>query len=251
MDLVVALNSIAREMFRDQADRDYVTARAVWHLRYRDQFLWSALQAFEKYLKGILLFNGVSARFTPAPPRNGRRIEYGHLLSQLMASVRRIPGLVINTPVGFDQYLQQLEDFGQNRYITRSTYSRFDSLQRLDVGVWHIRRYCEFFRVEITTATGAKKDLFDAYVRSANRPGYEKRPHTFRLLGGLLERLIAGPATDPARKALIWQNLHYGRRHRGKATYAQWSSSVVAPVHRTWLSDAAFRKQVSEYVRLE
>jgi HEPN domain-containing protein len=52
-----ALFAFATRVFRDQADRDYIAARLSYRAQLRDQFLWSALQALEKYFKGILLFN--------------------------------------------------------------------------------------------------------------------------------------------------------------------------------------------------
>lgn len=68
LPLTIALSTIAREAFRDQADRDYALARAAWRLRLRDQFLWSAQQTIEKLLKGTLLFDGRSARYLGNPP---------------------------------------------------------------------------------------------------------------------------------------------------------------------------------------
>jgi len=61
MDLQVVLNTYATDIFRNQADFDYISARANYRLKLRQQFLWSAQQAVEKYLKAILLFNGKSA----------------------------------------------------------------------------------------------------------------------------------------------------------------------------------------------
>ena len=63
MDLQVVLNTFASDIFRRQADFDYIAARANYRMHLRQQFLWSAQQAMEKYLKAILLFNGKSARY--------------------------------------------------------------------------------------------------------------------------------------------------------------------------------------------
>lgn len=63
MELQLVLNTFAKDVFRKQADCDYVAARSNYRLRLREQFLWSSLQAIEKYLKAILLFNGISARY--------------------------------------------------------------------------------------------------------------------------------------------------------------------------------------------
>jgi hypothetical protein len=44
------------------ADRGYVVARMAYRMRLPSQFMWSALQAIEKYLKCILVLNRVSSR---------------------------------------------------------------------------------------------------------------------------------------------------------------------------------------------
>ena len=105
--LRVALNSIASEAFRDQADRDYVHARGAWRLRLRDQFLWSPQQAIEKYLKGILLFDGQSARYISAS--SNKRKEYGHSLTALSAAVDKLPGYLTTHPSWWQDFIDRLE----------------------------------------------------------------------------------------------------------------------------------------------
>jgi hypothetical protein len=51
MELQVILNTFASDVFRKQADYDYIAARANYRMRLRQQFLWSAHQSVEKYLK--------------------------------------------------------------------------------------------------------------------------------------------------------------------------------------------------------
>lgn len=50
---------------RDTADQDYVAARANYRLALHTQAAWSAAQAIEKYLKGILLFSCVPVNGIP------------------------------------------------------------------------------------------------------------------------------------------------------------------------------------------
>jgi HEPN domain-containing protein len=76
MTLTIALFTLATEVFREQADKDYIVARSCYRMNLREQFLWASLQACEKYLKGILLFNERSARHDPAlydRSRNGTK----------------------------------------------------------------------------------------------------------------------------------------------------------------------------------
>jgi len=83
MELQIILNTFATDIFRKQADYDYIAARANYRMRLRQQFLWSAHQAVEKYLKAILLFNGKSARFyTPAATAK-RKEERGKSLATI------------------------------------------------------------------------------------------------------------------------------------------------------------------------
>ena len=56
------VNDYIVRSFRDVADADYIAARSIYRLGLSQQFLWAALQALEKYLKGILLFNDLSTK---------------------------------------------------------------------------------------------------------------------------------------------------------------------------------------------
>ncbi|CUB05958.1 HEPN domain-containing protein [Marinomonas fungiae] len=60
MNKQLVLNTLAKDIFRKQADFDYISARVNFRLGLRQQFLWSAQQAIEKYLKAILLFKGIT-----------------------------------------------------------------------------------------------------------------------------------------------------------------------------------------------
>jgi len=56
------INDFANRSFRDHADQDYIMARIAYLKEFDQQFRWCALQALEKYLKAILLYNRVSAK---------------------------------------------------------------------------------------------------------------------------------------------------------------------------------------------
>ena len=43
------LNDFATRSFRDMADMDYIAARSAYRLELYPQFMWSGLQAIEKY----------------------------------------------------------------------------------------------------------------------------------------------------------------------------------------------------------
>lgn len=104
MDLQVVLNTFAKDVFRNQADCDYIAARANFRMQLRQQFLWSGQQALEKYLKAILLFNGQSARFRDPTVRRPR--EYGHDLIALFDAVRAIPIFAFELEPKDEQFLR-------------------------------------------------------------------------------------------------------------------------------------------------
>src|SRR2546423_5751552 len=90
MTLQIALSAIAEQAFRDQADKDYVAARSNYRMNLREQFLWSGLQACEKYLKAILLFNQLSARFVASNRTREKwntKREFGHNLRRLFGAI--------------------------------------------------------------------------------------------------------------------------------------------------------------------
>lgn len=242
--LRVALNSIASEAFRDQADRDYVLARSAWRLRLRDQFLWSAQQAIEKYLKGILLFDGQSARYIPGSGTGKRRKQYGHSLTALSASVDVLPGYQIVHPAWWQGYIERLEYYGQNRYLTRNAQTRYNALDSLDEAVWSVRRYCQHMRVAIKHVD--EDTMLRAYMNTVNDAALRKAPHRYTLIGGQLEKWVAN-RSDPARAALIWNNRFFGARTKRNPSYVMWSSFVNAPVRRDWAQDPTLREQLAEY----
>lgn len=248
LPLRIALNSIASEAFRDQADRDYVLARSAWRLRLRDQFLWSAQQAIEKYLKGVLLFDGRSARYIPASGTARKRKEYSHSLVALSTSVDAIPGYQVTHPAWWQDYIERLEYYGQNRYLTRNARTRYNSLDLLDEAVWSVRRYCQHMRFALKEVSA--DNMLMAYMNTVNNPGYKKAPHRLTLIGGQLEKWIEN-RSDPARATLIWNNRFFGQRPKRNPAYVMWSSFVNAPVHREWAQDPSLRAQLTEYFRFD
>lgn len=239
-------------MFRNPADRDYIAARAVWRLRFRDQFLWSSLQAFEKYLKAILLYNGRSARWPDpdAPTKRARGEEYGHSLSRLLAAVRALPDLNVTLPPWTDDFVLRVEMFGANRYLTRQGYSRSDWLARLDESVWSLRRYAQFVRI-VVKQDGQEHSLLPVVVAGINDPRHRRRPASFRIVNGELERVLGRPSTDQARRALVWNNLYFGARSRRRVTYSQWSSAVLPMVTTDLASRPEILETLRKYIKLE
>jgi|MTBAKSStandDraft_2_1061841.scaffolds.fasta_scaffold05006_4 hypothetical protein len=246
MNLQVVLNTFATEVFRDQADADYITARACWRLRLREQFLWSALQALEKYLKAILLFNGRSALW-PGTDQRGK--EFGHDLPRLFQSVSAIEDLVIELPEWAGDFFATLERFGNNRYLSKSAYSLPEWLGKLDELTWSLRRYAQFMRI-IAMLDGEARELLHAKLQAINNPKNRSHPTRYCPFHGFLEKVNDRPPKDPTRQALVWNNQFYGRKSRKQLTYISWLSSIVPPQCRDWFDSGEWRSEVEKYVRL-
>lgn len=247
MELQVILNTFASDVFRKQADYDYIAARANYRMRLRQQFLWSAHQSVEKYLKATLLFNGRSARFyTPAGTTKKR--EFGHNLDALFAEVKNIALFKIEIEPEDEKFLSYLSSQGgANRYLSTSAYNTSDAIHRLDRLVWHIRRYCQYIADRGLGCREAVPGMQEAVVRSIADPSKKTTPHSFSLFGGELEAVIKRDPKDPARKALVWANLWYGKKKRLRVTYDSFSSSEIPPNEREWTG--VDWKLIEEYVK--
>lgn len=234
MELQVVLNTFATDVFRKQADYDYISARANYHMRIRQQFLWSAHQAVEKYLKAILLFNGRSARYY-AHLGTAKRKQFDHDLDALNAEVQKIALLKYEIEPEDKSFLSYLSrQGGANRYLGTSAYNTADAIHSLDRLVWHIRRYCQYIPDRGLGCRAEVPGMQEAIVRSINDPSAKRAPHKFALQTGELERVIARDPSDPARKVLLWANIFYGKKRRLRVTHDGFSSSEIPPNEREW-----------------
>jgi HEPN domain-containing protein len=223
------LNEFARRVFRSQADFDYVSARSNFRLQLRQQFLWSALQCIEKYLKAILLYNGKSARF----PTDGRK-PLGHNLKKLLAEVNQIELFALDLKGEDIRFIEYLSDQGNNRYISTEAYSTRSALSDLDGLVWRLRRYCRHFSGRVLGVKEPMPGLLQAQIKGITDPAVAETPHKFRLHAGELEKILKRPASDPARKALVWGNLYYGAKKRFSVRYRAFGSSESPPSRDCW-----------------
>ncbi len=250
MELQVILNTFATDVFRRQADYDYISARMNYRMQLRQQFLWSAQQALEKYLKGILLYNGKSARFY-IPQGFSNRKEFGHNLTMLNHEVCKIDYLKYDLPEWAQPYMGYLAELGGfNRYLTKSSYNASDAMHKLDELVWNVRRYCQYIADRGIGCNHEVPGMKEAVINSINNPIHHKKPVAFKLFNGELEKIIERPHKDPARKALVWANLFYGKRNRKIVTFHSMSSSEIPPQHRDWFENETNREAISEYIRL-
>jgi HEPN domain-containing protein len=194
-----SLNSFATQSFREQADRDYIAARLACRFELFPQFLWSAQQAIEKYLKAILLYNRVKAT------------KVKHDIMVAMSLTKSLP-FAIELSARSQSFISHVARCGEYRYIDVPYYVVGHLLVDLDLTVWEIRRYCQVLNVVGKTLPPEEQALLTKAHADLSRSSGEPR-NKFKLPGGLLEKVL-GDRKHPSRPALLWQNAIYGVRKR-------------------------------------
>ncbi|MDD5214307.1 MAG: HEPN domain-containing protein [Methylococcales bacterium] len=227
--------------FRKQADYDYISARANFRMGLRQQFLWAGLQAVEKYLKAILLFNGKSARFPNFPPTKEKTEKgMGHDLEALNAAVHQISHLNYSIEECNLKFLSYLSKQGENRYLSIDAYNTMSAIHDLDNLVWDIRRYCQYTQNHFD-------GLREAQISEINRDFYKQNKHKFRIHhdGELEEIITKGKPSDlKKREALLWANLCYGTKKCKTVTHNTFSSIEPGLQWTTEIDDYVFVSKV-------
>jgi hypothetical protein len=210
------LSDYAQRSFRNQADRDYVAARLVWRARLVNVFLWLALQAVEKYLKGILLFRCEEIK------------SYDHNVAHALGAVRNLRGLGFRIPQHNTRFIEYLSEWGPNRYLDFPFHVVGTELWDLDWTVWHVRRFCQDFLLMPGDADRYDRAFAILDLRTA-RLADTTRPTDFRVARGGLEEILE--RGEPLmRTALVWHNPCYGRRSK-KPPPPQIYSAFENPTH--------------------
>jgi hypothetical protein len=179
---------------RDVADADYISARTLWWTRMSEQFLWSSVQATEKYLKCILLFSLKDTR------------RFGHVPWALANEIHNTLGIDFELGTNESSFIAKLEQYGTDRYRTDPNFVSYWDLPLLDLAIWKLRRYCQSYTD------------FGSLVAHATNNVFRAKPHTFRIHGGFLEKVLDNQLDgyEVARERLIWQNPRYGAQSRKK-----------------------------------
>jgi hypothetical protein len=180
------------------------------------QFLWSAHQAIEKYLKAVLLYSNVSTR------------NLWHDLEKALEALQQIKDIPFEIPDGMRQFIRRLNEEGTNRYFEYPAVALGEELLQLDRAVWCIRRYCHLMRGTTGPATAAVERLPLEIARV--HAFQEKDAHRFRIIGGHLEKILGAPRSR-LREHLVWKNFYYGsyrKSHIKQFTLQTWSTN---PTH--------------------
>jgi hypothetical protein len=208
MDKQTCIVDFATRSFRDVADRDYICARACYRLELDQQFLWAALQAVEKYLKGILLFNN-------------KRTFYGHKLVEARNALASISDIQFQISQHVDNFIGDLDQQGNNRYFTFPFRKRGEAIFLLDEAVWSLRRYCQNLRF----GCGLEQNL-----KRIHSVEFDSAPNRFRIPSGFLEAIVDGKSTR-CREDLLWCNLYFGKKSRRSVKPGRLRSASAWPTH--------------------
>jgi len=187
----IVLNTFARQAFRDVADKDYILARTCYRMGLINQFFWCGLQAVEKYLKAILLFN------------NKKTLNLNHDIKKSLKRVEGIKKAELDIDEKDREFVRQLNKFGNNRYLTKSFDSDGNELFKLDKLVWGIRRYCNVFGY-VLTSSEFKKDIYEAQIKDIELKFYKDYPNKFQIFGGYLEKVLKMNIRNSQRENLVW-----------------------------------------------
>jgi HEPN domain-containing protein len=193
------LNSFATQSFRDQADRDYISARLTCRYELFPQFLWSSQQAIEKYFKAILLYNRVKAT------------KVGHDIRAAQQLTEGLP-FKIELSERSREFIDLIANYGEFRYLEVPFHVYGHVLVDLDLTIWELRRYCQVLNVFGKVLPAEEQALLDEAQKRLATSGTEPR-YKFRLHHGLLEGIMQS-RMHPSRAALLWQNPCFGARKR-------------------------------------
>ena len=217
MEKRILLNDFAIRSFRDVADYDYIAARMAYRAQLFPQFLWSGLQAVEKYLKCILLLNRIRAK------------DIRHELAAALHLIDKHAPFKVHLRESSRTLIDHLDTYGRFRYLETPFYVKGLELAQLDYAVWDIRRYCKVLDYELRTDNGKPIQMLEMELKAIEES--EKRPpQQFQILDGTIEKIIKDKK-HPARCGLIWHNLCFGVARRKKVYMRRIMHSTNSPLY--------------------
>ena len=236
-------NSFITGSFRDTADKDYIAARVLYRRNLTGQFLWQSLQAVEKYLKAILLYEDISTK------------KLGHDIGEALINVKDIVRLGFDVTPRAEEFIKYLGDQGPNRYFTFPRFADGDGLFDLDHTVWQVRRFCDDFFFpyddDILLKYDQKRLL---YVQGEK---IHEAKAKFRLAhNGFLENVLDSGKQPILRADLVWKNFYFCGRNRKKVAYTQIGTceqpyNFMRPEILDWAKDKVLLpREVEEEMKL-
>ncbi len=201
----ILVNDFAIRSFRETADKDYVTARMAYRAQLIQPFLWSAVHCLEKYVKGILVLNRLSAK------------DLKHSVLPGIERMNQQGKFKLDLSADTVKFIKKLEDYGaEYRYYEVSYAIQPFDIVRFDRAVWEIRRYCQPLDYDIVDMNGNTVNLLAHELDRIHRAKMTEKKGTC-IMGGVLEKILERK-NHPAREALIWNNLFFGSSRRKAVT---------------------------------
>jgi HEPN domain-containing protein len=203
------------------------------------QFLWLALQAIEKYLKAVLIYNKRT---------DGKNL--GHATFKLYEKLANITDIRFDIPSHVGDFCKFLEIFGTNRYFEHAYTLDGYEIMRLDEAVWFIRRYCQVLRWREETGDTSVPSFAEALAKLQDQQTL-KYPARFSIPGGFIEKVRADKK-HPARSSLLFYNDYFGRKRELKTV--TWNGSWPQINHTPEIfveleKYVQFSKKVSDHYR--
>ncbi|NPA49353.1 MAG: HEPN domain-containing protein, partial [Thermodesulfobacteria bacterium] len=167
--------------------------RLLYRYELNHPSLWCALQAIEKYLKAILLYNRQST------------INIRHNIEEALRRVKSISDLNFTVPEDVENFIKYLNYFGQDRYLVQEFIVPEDYLLKLDKTVWYLRRYCYYLRGEKNGISMLHHNL-----KWINDPEFIEKPWKYEFPPGHKGYLEKIKEKDlPSKEALLWNNNYF------------------------------------------
>ncbi len=214
----ILINDFINRSFRDVADKDYIAARINYYHGLDQQFLWSALQSLEKYLKAILLYNRKSTK------------NISHSIYKAYQQVLEIPNINFDFPSEIEEFIKYFDSQGQNRYFEHPFLVKGEDVLFLDKSVWYIRRYCQYLYNNQILLSEQNSGNFSLMLEMIKDKAILNNPHKFKILGGFLEQVMQ-QKHSPLKKQLIWKNFYYSCNKKNSIRLAINSKSFGNPTH--------------------
>ncbi len=186
-----------------------------YRARLIPQFHWSSLQAIEKYLKAILLYNRIKAR------------DINHDLSKALGHIKELP-FKLKLSNSSLELIRHLDKFGRFRYLESSFYVFGPKLIELDKTIWEIRRYCKHMNYQYSFDDGHTINGLDLELAKIEQSD-QQIPQKLRIMGGVLEKIIENKRHE-AREPLLWRNAFFGTKARNTLKIPIYMDGTNAPL---------------------
>lgn len=247
-DLDARKYSLAREIFVDTADDNYILARLAYRESLNVDFNWLAVHALEKYYKAALLINGRSGKnFTD---KSGKRAAFGHnivlLHEQLMTFAAELLPFAMIAPncwhsndwhaESTDAFLDRLYRDGNadNRYQLFGYSHHPGEIHKLDCMVFAVRRLCipldAYYLNKSVRAT-----LTDNRHHFSHRDLLIRQPDYWEKIGGKLADAISGRRGPFLHDIVMHENFAFAESDSYPKMYQIRSSSHDSAIWRNIL----------------